>query len=309
MLSLDSIQILTRGNPMGPAAVLQNLHTAQDTFTNVFTANDSLPALIGQMQYRPGERSARMTFLAPRSACETASLPALLESLAWQAGSRGAYNLLANLDELDSAFEGMRRAGFSVYAWQHIWRLPRAESKAEQPLRPGWWRPVNECDEIAIRGLYQLLVPPLVQSAEPLPAQRLQGLVHHQNGEVVAYIEGTYGTHGIYLNPIIHPSVEHIADLLRDLAEHLPDQFNRPVYLTMRSYQGWLQPALETINAQMAPRQALMVKHLAAQQRAPALNGRLAVLERRHAEPTAPMVHNISAADQDFSYPQLTEKR
>ena len=46
------------------------------------------------------------------------------------------------------------------------------------------------------------------------------------------------------------------------LVSHLRDRRNRPVYLCVRSYQAWLEPALEDLGAVAGERQAVMVKHL-----------------------------------------------
>ena len=50
---------------------------------------------------------------------------------------------------------------------------------------------------------------------------------------------------------------------LSSLLNCVPDRRGRPVYLCVRSYQAWLEPALEDLGAKSAPRQAVMVKHLA----------------------------------------------
>ena len=54
------------------------------------------------------------------------------------------------------------------------------------------------------------------------------------------------------------------AQLVRDLLQNLPDRASRPVYLCVRSYQSWLEAAIEELGAEPGPRQAVMVKHLAA---------------------------------------------
>jgi hypothetical protein len=56
----------------------------------------------------------------------------------------------------------------------------------------------------------------------------------------------------------------------------------------MRSYQTWLEPALEDLGALSGPRQAVMVKYLAAAQRAEKL---AANPEAAWAKPAAPMAH------------------
>ena len=246
--------------------------------------------LIGQMRYILGTRSAHLSFLMPAGAANSPNLPKLMERLAHQAGEWGAFNLLGEIDEHSPAFEGMRKAGFVVYAWQRIWQLPNQDINNRE--RTALWQPTALMDEISIRGLYQSLVPPLVQSAEHLPDHRLQGLVYRQKGEVLAYIEGIYGPKAIYLYPMAHPDLENAAELLCNLPSHLLTRLGRPVYIAVRSYQAWLEVALEELNAKVSPRQALMVKHLALGQRVVQTNPRLVVIENRQAESSAPMVQN-----------------
>ena len=56
------------------------------------------------------------------------ALPALIENLTVQAGSWGALHVLAELDETSPAFVPLRKAGFSVYAWQRMWDVTRLAS-------------------------------------------------------------------------------------------------------------------------------------------------------------------------------------
>ncbi len=216
--------------------------------------------------------------------------PTLLDGLTCQAGDWGAFNLLAEAEERHPIFENLRRSNFFVYAWQRIWRfIPPAQGERGASNR---WRAALSQDEIALRSLYQALVPPLVQSAEPFVLNSHQGLVYRQNGEVLGYAEGIHGPRGVYLQPVIHPDVEDTQGLLVDLLQTLPALYlNRPVYIPVRSYQSWLETAMEELHGQVAPRQALIVKHLVSAQRVLATNKRLA-MEKQQAEPTAPMVNN-----------------
>jgi hypothetical protein len=290
VLCTDSTHALTRGNSIGPWAFITRLNPSVDVFTAVCLPGDGQPPLIGQMKYTSGQRSARIVSLMPESALDQPHLPDLLEMMASRAGACGAFHLLAEVDEDSSAMEGIRRAGFAVYGWQRIWqfRFPPENHRGGA----GVWQPATSLDEIPIRNLYQSLVPPLVQSAEPLTARRPHGWVYHHDDEIMAYVEGIYGPRGIYLQPLIHPAVENVSQVVSALLSQQPRILNRPVYIAIRSYQAWLETVVGDLECQVGPRQALMVKHLVAQQRVSVITSRHSVLEKYTAEPTVPLVQN-----------------
>jgi hypothetical protein len=300
--------LLTRGNPAGLTANLGRLHPARGFYTGVTTGSKDSRPLIGQVIYRLGNRSARLSFIAPGTICDSPELPGLLEGLAWHAGDWGAFHVLGELEEVCPAFESMRKAGFSVYAWQRVWKLPvqvendNGKGLARLPASRGpgsdggshretIWQPVREEDEWAVRNLFQNLVPPLAQSAEPLTVRRQHGLIYRQGSEIMAYVEGVFGPRGIYLYPLIHPDIEDVGSLLNSLPPALAPLLGRPVYMAVRSYQAWMETTLTELGARSAPRQALMVKHMALAQRVP-LNARLVQIEGRQIEPAKTVAQN-----------------
>ena len=236
-----------------------------------------------------GERSAHLSFLLPAGNIQADLLGVLLDELVHHAGDCGALKVLADIEEHSPVFESLRRAGFSVYAWQQIFRLSDPAGEGHNGISP--WKAAAPEDENAIRSLYQSLVPPLVQGAELPTLHRQQSLVYHQDGELLACVGGIYGPHGIYLQPLFHPAVEKPDLLLKALIHQASPLLGRPLYVAVRSYQGWLQNALQDLQCEAAPRQALLVKHLAAYQRAPLPNARLAG-EKTWANPSAPIVNH-----------------
>jgi len=288
---MDSARLLTRGSPAGMVANLSLLHPTRGFYTGVINGGKKTLPLIGQVVYKLGSRSAHLSFVAPGQSCDSPELPALLEGLARHAGEWGAFHVLGELEEICPAFESMRRAGFSVYAWQRVWRL-QAGGQANGSTA-GRWQPVQEEDEWAVRSLFQNLVPPLAQSAEPLTIRRQSGLVYRQGSEIMAYVQGIFGPLGIYLYPLIHPDIEDALNLIKTLPSALVPLLGRPVYLAVRSYQAWLETTLTDLDSQSSPRQALMVKHLAHAQRVP-LTARLVQIEGRQVEPAKSVAHNAS---------------
>lgn len=261
MLPLDSTLLITHGNPLSVGALFAHIYPEKGVFTGVCCEGEGELPLIGQVHYKGGERSARLSFVIPSNSAEETHMAGLFETLAVKAGDWGAFNLLAEVNELAPAFLGLRKASFSVYGWQRLWQLQFPEKKT--PGLEGRWQAATSADEISVRSLAQMLVPPLAQGADPFPGRQLQGFVHYQNSEVVAYIESVFGSRGILLVPLIHPSVENAAGLILELEQFLFPLLMRPVFLTVRSYQAWLETAFENLGWKAAPRQALMVKHLA----------------------------------------------
>jgi len=241
------------------------------------------------MRYRLGERSARLSYLLPAGRLVDHAPDSLLEGLAFQAGEWGAFHLLAEIEEHAPAFETLRRTGFAVVTWQRVWQIDTALET--NPTVSSFWQGASPLDDISIRNLYQSLVPPLVQSAEALSTAHLQGMIYYQGDEIFGYVDIAQGPRGVYLLPLIHPTVDNVMDLLRDLIRRLSPRQGRPIYLAVRSYQSWLEGTLEELGAQPGQRQALLVKHLAAVQRVLATNRRV-VIEGAKAEPTAPITNS-----------------
>ena len=287
MLCTDSELALTRGNPAGPLALLNYLDLTRGSFTGIASSHGSENVLIGQMIYTPGERSAQIAFLLPADNLDQPCLPDLIESLAVQAGSWGASNLLAEIEETSPALDPVRNSGFSVYGWQTIWQMPNLSNGRH----PGPWLPATPADEVHTRTLYQQLIPLLVQAAEPYMPRRGPCLVYRQNDEVLAYAEAFSGPQGIYIQPVIHPAVRDVEPLLAGLVTQLPAVAGRPIYLAVRSYQAWLEPTLHHLNSQPAPRQALLVKHLAILQRVTLL-ARKPAREAYNAKASVPLIQN-----------------
>lgn len=109
----------------------------------------------------------------------------------------------------------------------------------------------------------------------------------------MAYIEMQSGPHGIWMQPFIHPDMDNVPGRLANLLENLVFRRSRPVYLCVRSYQSWLESAIEELGAEAGPCQVVMVKRLAVsikEERRYALPA----LERGQPEISAPITQSKS---------------
>jgi hypothetical protein len=293
---LHTSLVVTWGPLLISGALLSTLAPAMGIYTSLSEPEDKNESpLFGQTIHTPGAQNAQLTFLAPETALETPGVTSLLEHLSGHAVGRGAFRLLADADERLPAFEMLRQWGFAIYARQRIWRLKDAAAlRPEHMPQEGAWRPAEEPDLISVRSLYNNLIPGLVQQVEPFPAERLHGYVYRLGDDLQAFVEFKYGHRGIWAQPFIHPDAEDISDRLAQLLSSLPNRLSRPVYLCVRSYQSWLESAIEALGAEPSPRQAMMVKHLALPQKALRAFA-LPALEGGRPEVSAPISHSMVA--------------
>lgn len=287
-LFLDSARMLIHGPVMvHMGALISYIGPSLRTFT-YYCENGSHPhePLLGQVTYSVGASYARFSFLAPQGALEQAELTTFVEYIVADVGHLGVFHILADVDESNQVFQLFHRAGFAIYARQRIWRLDEGPVEVTGSTA---WRASKSSDTIGVRSLYCNVVPGFVQQVEPLPPKGIKGVVYYQNGELQAFVELKYGRNGIWVQPFVHPDIQgfdqHLAQLLNDL----PGRRTRPLYICIRSYQSWLEDAVEAMGGQPGPQQAVMVRHLAIARRVnqtlplPAING-------KRIEPTAPIV-------------------
>lgn len=253
-IGLDTARMLTRGNPLGAVGLFAYVNPARHIYSAIVNGERE-PVLAGVIHSR-NETFAKLLFIAPSSQLDHPELPGLIENLAVQAGSWGAFHVLAEVDERSDAFIALRRAGFAVYAWQRMWDVSEI-ADADHNFK---WTRVKSVHMPSLQSLYHQIVPPLLHPFEPQPRTPL-GWMCNTGGK--CYVSSTQGVYGIVLLPLIHPEAIDVSAKLASLIHGLPDRRNRPVYVCVRSYQAWLEPVLADLGAQGADRQAVMVKHLA----------------------------------------------
>jgi hypothetical protein len=265
---LNNILLLTGGSMQVFSSLVSSVVPARGVLTMISTdAQAAEQPLMGQAIHRAGDEFAYLSFLAPTERITDDGCLDLLESLALQAGRRGAMRLLADVDEHSPALEALRLAGYAAYTRQRTWRLPDTLPgiPIATPLRVA-----TEQDWLPIQMLYNAVVPTLVKQVEATFTPRRRGLVHYQDEKLLAYIELHYGNSGICARPFIHPDVEEIgADLAALLGglPGLPLRRSRPMYICVTHYQSWIEFAIEELGGQPGPRKVLMTKHLTVRQK------------------------------------------
>ncbi len=298
-LFLDSTRVLVHGRSLipvgafvpflGPSIRISTYHCDNDSHTGI--------PLIGQVTYLVGSTYARLSFLAPEDALEQPELSILSDFLAVEMGKKGAFHILADVDECSHVFQLLHNASFAIYARQSIWRL---DGQAQGEEEPATWINCRSRDVVAAHSLYCNVVPGLVQQVEPMPKTNIKGMVNYKNGDLLAYVELKHGRNGIWVQPFIHPDAGEFDRSLVNLLNNLPGRGNRPLFICIRSYQSWLEPAIKAMGAIPGPAQAVMVRHLAVTRHAlqpltvPAING-------KQVETSAPIAHLEQASHREPS--------
>jgi hypothetical protein len=253
-VGLDTARMLTRGNPLGAVGLMSYVNPSRHIYSAIANGEEKDPVL-GGIIHTPDETFAKLYYLAPASQLDHPYLPDLVENLAGQAGTWGAFHILAEVDENSDAFVSLRKSGFSVYAWQRMWDVSEMVGAG---LGSGWTR-VRSIHLPSIQSLYHQIVPPLLHPVESQPKAAIGWMC---NEGAKCYVSVSHGMYGIVLTPLMHPDASGVSGKLSGLISNLPDRRNRPVYVRVRSYQAWLEPVLADLGAKPGQRQAVMVKHL-----------------------------------------------
>jgi len=262
----------------------------------------------GFAQMREGRPVAEVVYLAPALSADEEA-PAiwrrLLAYLSAEAGRRGIQRLFARLPEDGPEVEAFQQVGFSIYAREDIFRLARAERPSRSDRMKEFQRIIpsikglamrrqRPADEWGLQQLYAAVAPRSVRQNEGLGCRedrrrpRLEGYVLEEGGEIVGYLGIGRGQLGHRLRVLLHPSAFERADGLIEyglslLAEYPP----RPIYCSVRRYQGGLRGALEARGFQLFASQAVLVKHIAVRAEKPVVKLVPALEKRAGAATTA----------------------
>ena len=263
---LDSELGYTRDIYKPNGAVLSSVLLPQRSLHTLVARSDT-QQVVGQFRLHDNDDHAHIVYLAPHLEDQDQDdvWLHLLDAMARKAGKHNVRSLVAEVDENSHLFETMRSAGYSVYARQQIWRhLPGDYVSTRRKIN---LTKETESDGLKIQSLIARTVPPIVQQIIGPPVD-LNGWVYRQNDKVEGYVAVSEGKYGIYLIPCFHPDVmEDLEDIICTLVQKMTDIDKLPLYVCVRRYQKWIALALENMRFEPGPRQAVMVKHIAARVR------------------------------------------
>jgi len=198
----------------------------------------------------------------------------LLERLCADKGEQGVQRVFARPSDDAQELDVFRHLGFATYARQLVFRLDRLPGDLDPEEAP-LFRSLDGADTWALQRLRSSLIPRAVQQAEGGVGQErdLAGLSPwwrpHQvkeyvwaNGDQIeAYLRTVVGGEGHWLRMMLGPQAQGEADRLLSEALRMVSVYPpRPVYCSVRGYEGGLQGALMGLGFQAQTSELLMVK-------------------------------------------------
>lgn len=222
--------------------------------------------VVGQFRLKGEGNHAHIVYIAPNvdHTHEDTAWIHVLDAMGREAGKQNAHVLLAEVNEADDLFETMRTVGFAVYVRQQIWR--RQPSDYEFAGRAVNLMEIAETDVPAIHTFMMKSIPPLMQQIVDLPSEPA-GWVYQQDHRLNAFFSMLEGKDGIYIKPYLHHNVTDVDDLFNGMMRKITRANTLPVYICVPRYQEWITRPLEDLGFEPGPRQAVMVKHIAARVR------------------------------------------
>jgi len=159
-IGLDTARALTRGNPLGAVGLFAYVNPVRHIYSAILNGEEE--SVLGGIIHSNDDTFAKLLYIAPTSQLNHPDLPELIENLSVQAGAWGAFHVLAEVDEKSDVFVALRRAGFSVYAWQRMWDV----STITGGDKSFEWMRVRSVHLPSAQSLYHQIVPPLLQPIE-----------------------------------------------------------------------------------------------------------------------------------------------
>jgi hypothetical protein len=258
-ISLDSSTCLTEDLHILRTAVLAQLFPELIPETLILDRRNGA-AGIAQLGHRRGDASSRLRFLAPRELLRDDQGIELIEALLHVAGRRQAQHILADVEDKTDESGFLRRAGFSIYARQDIWKctppFPRPISEPK-----GKFRPLLSADTSAAHALYCSIVPALVHQVEGFP-RRPKGWLIYEEGELVGFFNLRSGPRGLWMEPVYHPGARNAAQWIAFWLGGLELRPQDPVYVCVRSYQDWVGPILQENGFSLIGRRAVLIRRV-----------------------------------------------
>jgi hypothetical protein len=238
----------------------------------------------GLMQLLPDEstpeiarqRGAALILMSPAPNHESVASAwvNLAHVFAEQAGERGVHHVIADVPEGSIEATVLQAAGFVPLIQQDLMKLVKPPASFDAPKAVSGVRAATDADAPQIRALHIRTAPrmtyPAERSADALfDALRIKnGFVLERHNEIVGYIGFWHGRRGRAMRCLFRP--EFFAEARDAIAFALAkSNYRRATYCSIRHYQNWLIPGIESMGFVHLGSTILLTKYTTARAQAP----------------------------------------
>ncbi len=202
-------------------------------------------------------RQGRLQFLTAAAPQPTpTAAAALCLWLAARAHECGLDWLRAEAPGGSAAAWCLQEVGFRPLAWQET----RICLDKNLSLPDADWRPATTAAWEQVRAWRRQIVPAPLRRLEPLPAAP-RGWVYAPQGEVLGYAALVHGRRGCLVRPWLRPDLRQAEAVLAGLLAALrPMCGRRPLFVQVRSDQGWLLTPLAGLTRPWRGRELVLVR-------------------------------------------------
>ncbi len=259
-----------------------------------------------QARMRRKRPEADLSFIAPSLAAQADVVTIwyrLLSELTNVLCEKGCQRIYAQVPVDGDAEQVLRQAGFNVFAHEDVYLLgPERIKSFPRPVGPRVLRRQRSRDGWNLLRLYNAATPRLVQQAEGMVSgegklgklgdwwEQANGVGYvlegRADGGLVGAARVTRGRAANWLRLYLHPEANQGAgELVCGALSLVNTSLPRPVYCSVRDYEGGIRNWLELSGFELQFKRSLMVKHATVRVKEPAVWAVPAL------EKPAPIVH------------------
>jgi hypothetical protein len=224
------------------------------------------------VRFRPHQAAADVSFLAPalEAGRDASNLWfRLLDGASIELAGRGIQRVFANLPESGAEADLFYQSGFTLYAGEEVFRLAQRSEPENKEGIPEL-RLQRAADWPSIQRLFVAVTPQRVRQAEGgirIAAGMERNCQHYvlpgeNRGDLAAVLSICSGGEACLLRLVVHPDARDVADGLVRGALAIMDRCPaKPVFCSVRQYEGGVRAALLAAGFERYASRALMVKH------------------------------------------------
>lgn len=285
---------LSSTSPLTDALVSRVSFGNMGSETFVLYANGRKRHALGvvQARLRKNRPEADITFIAPSLDHHHDAVTTwyrLLAEATNSLGEMGVQRIYAQIPSGNGAEEVFRQAGFAIFTREDVYILDAEKIAARKPdLSTVTLRRMRKRDAWDVLRLYSVITPRNVQHAEAMRTTedalgKLEDWWENSNGTSYVFERAQNGASGMlgvvriargrlasWVRLHLHPDAQQYGDqIVAEMIAFVSKTRARPIYVSVRDYEGGIRPALEAASFEWQMQRSHMVKHTTVRVRAP----------------------------------------